>query len=133
MLSFGSNQTRARTRSMGRVKEMTRDEFLPNRCKSCGVKCMRRYCDKCSKDRRKTGGLPEMCALCDVVDHCPTRGDALARTKCTKCDRSDSCNAVRGGLCLGCYAHKYCEEHPILLDNKEIEARRRALHGEAIK
>lgn len=101
-----------------------------NRCKSCGRACIRRYCDPCSKNRKKTGGLSQTCALCLKLDECGGK-DERVRSACIQCGQEDNCNILRGGLCLDCYAKKYCEEHPLsALSAEELLARRKAMRGE---
>ena len=53
-----------------------------------------------------------MCANCKVLATCKMR-DENKFSVCVECGERDKCNDVRGGICLGCYAKKWCAEHPL--------------------
>ena len=73
-----------------------------NRCAYCGMPTERRYCEQCARSRKRTNGLPYMCAQCRVLDECQAKPKNRV-SKCGACGKVDRCNMVRGGLCLDCW------------------------------
>lgn len=73
-----------------------------NRCACCGIPTERRYCEQCARSRKRTGGLPYMCAQCKVLDQCQAKPENRI-SACEACGKRDRCNMVRGGLCLDCW------------------------------
>lgn len=83
------------------------------RCKGCGRPTPKNaFCSRCARNKDLTGGRTEMCANCKAWDHCQTKHENKFSV-CVQCGKHDKCNSVRGGLCLGCYAKKWCAEHPL--------------------
>jgi hypothetical protein len=88
-------------------------EKVKNRCISCGVLTATRYCETCAKSRKKTGGLPHMCAVCKVLEQCQRKPENMS-SKCRQCGKVDRCNMVRNGLCLDCWIKERNKTNPMI-------------------
>lgn len=91
-----------------------------HKCEGCGTPSHNRFCERCSKDRKKTGGLPQNCAICHVSDQCRNLPKNRV-SKCKKCNHIDRCNMVRGGLCLDCYFEEYGEKNKFVFNIPTVD------------